>query len=259
MKIAVFIDGENISANYMDKLFLVLEKRGQVTHKKVFGDFSIIDAKAWRSVSLAHNLELIHNYTTGFKANFNDFMLSAHAMEFIATKSPECICIASNDKDFSALCIRARQLGIFVIVCALNEGLKEFCDEFYNLAESKKESKEIKEKDKQKPKVKETIQTKHGKISLLQSLKSSVKSLFSPPSNSTKTTKAQVEAFIIEHLQNNPSKNGIGALKVLISQTYKDFEMPGKFSVFLKNFKKLELIGDNSRVRIKPECKKDAV
>ena len=143
-KIAVFIDFENISlsaANHFGEfdlglLLKAIQKRGRVTIKRAYGDWSRL--VRYRDALRENAVELVqlysYNYQQGGK-NRADIRLVIDVMESLFTLDYiDTLVIASGDSDFSPLMSKAREYGKYTIGLGVQASTSDLlikaCDEF---------------------------------------------------------------------------------------------------------------------------------
>jgi len=112
-RIAVLIDGENISHRYFERILQQLRGIGDLVVVRIYGDWSRQSMAGWQSVAQSHPINPVHQFQR--RKNTIDFHLAMDAVD-IFHKQPEInhFCIISSDSDFSALCLWLRDKGKFV-------------------------------------------------------------------------------------------------------------------------------------------------
>ncbi|MES2845123.1 MAG: NYN domain-containing protein [Pseudomonadota bacterium] len=127
-RVAVFVDGENISADHADTIRVRAERHGQVDVLRVYGNAASM--VRWHD---APGYRLLHS---GTGKNATDILLVVDAMELALSGEFSTVVIASSDKDFLHLVLRLREKGLTVI--GIGEGkapplLRAGCAEFQQL------------------------------------------------------------------------------------------------------------------------------
>ena len=115
LKIAVLIDGENVSARYADYMFQKIAGYGDVLVKKVYVSPSL---NGWRGdIVFKHAIETVVRPAYVHGKNVLDIALVLDAMDLMHVKKEliNCLCIVSNDSDFALLAMRLREDDIKVI------------------------------------------------------------------------------------------------------------------------------------------------
>ena len=121
-KIALFVDCENISSKWAEKIFESLLEIGDICIKKAYGDWRSDLIKPWHEILSLYSMEPIHvvsgnhnkNTSSGGK-NSCDIKLSIDVMNCIYDGIVDCIVIASSDSDFVPLAQEIRKKGIQAI------------------------------------------------------------------------------------------------------------------------------------------------
>lgn len=114
-KIAVLIDGDNISSKYAEIIFNELNKNyGECIYRRIYGDWS--KCTGWLPEELIkYGITPIHQigYTTG--KNSTDIAMVIDAMDILYQDKINSFCIVSSDSDFTKLILRLRESDKFVI------------------------------------------------------------------------------------------------------------------------------------------------
>lgn len=155
-RIALLIDADNVSAKYIDPILDELSKHGNVTYKRIYGDWTSRQNSSWKEELLSSSITPIQqfSYTTG--KNATDSALIIDAMDILYTNTVEGFCIVSSDSDFTKLASRIRESGLTVIGMGEQKtpmAFRKACDIFTRLEllqgeESGKEEAEVRDVDK---------------------------------------------------------------------------------------------------------------
>lgn len=115
-KIALLIDGDNVSAFKFDELSEQLSRRGDLKIKRVYGDFSSPAMNSWKERSVRSKLSPVQQFQKK-NGNATDMRLIIDAMDILYT-CPEIdmFCIASSDADYCSLVVRLQEACKHVIV-----------------------------------------------------------------------------------------------------------------------------------------------
>jgi hypothetical protein len=105
--VAVFVDGENISAKYASEIMRIAKRYGPVTVRRVYGNAVLLPR--WAE---APGFRLMHS---GTGKNAADMLLAIEALELAITEGVATVIIASSDQDFIHLVTRLRERGGAVI------------------------------------------------------------------------------------------------------------------------------------------------
>jgi hypothetical protein len=113
--IAMLIDGDNAQTEHVAGILQLLGKIGDVSIRRVYGDFSQQALKRWHDASLRNNLTLAHHFNNTVNKNSTDSNLMIDAMDLLYEGNLSGFCIVSSDSDYTRLALRIRQSGRFVI------------------------------------------------------------------------------------------------------------------------------------------------
>jgi uncharacterized LabA/DUF88 family protein len=113
--IAMLIDGDNAQTEHVSGIIQMLSKIGDVSIRRVYGDFSQNSLKRWHDASLRNNLALAHHFNNTVNKNSTDSNLMIDAMDLLYEGNLAGFCIVSSDSDYTRLALRIRQSGRFVI------------------------------------------------------------------------------------------------------------------------------------------------
>ena len=108
-KVALLIDAENISHNYIETILHEAEKAGDIAIKNAYGDFSKTTLSHYREKVLEFSIETIHRYSYAKGKNSSDSLLIIDAMDILYSGKVDIFCIASSDSDFTGLAMRLRK------------------------------------------------------------------------------------------------------------------------------------------------------
>ncbi|MEG0830050.1 MAG: NYN domain-containing protein [Anaerovoracaceae bacterium] len=114
-RFALLIDADNVSAKYINPILDELSKYGNVTYKRIYGDWTSRQNVSWKEELLRSSITPIQqfSYTTG--KNATDSALIIDAMDILYTSRVDGFCIVSSDSDFTKLASRIRESGLTVI------------------------------------------------------------------------------------------------------------------------------------------------
>ncbi len=116
MKIALLIDADNISAKYIKTIFDELAKKGTVTYRRVYADWSSTRTGEWQKVLVEHSLTAIQQFPFTKGKNATDSAMIIDAMDILYRNDYlDAFCIATSDSDFTSIANKLREAGKFVI------------------------------------------------------------------------------------------------------------------------------------------------
>ena len=153
-KVAVFIDAENISARFADKLLAEAANYGDVIIRRVFADWSSVNVQAWKDVVSRHSLLAEQQFSAVKGKNSGDISLIINAMIVLFERDIDVFCLASSDSDFTRLVQVLREREKTVIGLGLKQTAQAFVNAFsefiYLDSEANKDIKPTLEKKKDK-------------------------------------------------------------------------------------------------------------
>ena len=135
-KIALFIDADNVSSRFGKLLMNNLEKRGEVTVRRIYGNWEKPALRKWDDCILRYGLRTVHQIDFSTGKNATDMTLTIDAMDVLYKQQATTFAIVSNDSDFTPLAVRLREYGIYVIGIGRKDSsvsFKNACSEFISL------------------------------------------------------------------------------------------------------------------------------
>ena len=218
---ALLIDAENVSAKYIKPILDELSKYGNVTYKRIYGDWTKSRSASWKEVLLQNSITPIQQFSYTYGKNATDSAMIIDAMDMLYTNDLEGFCLVSSDSDFTKLASRLRESGRTVIGMGESKTPTPFrkaCDIFTEL--------EL----------------------LLDDIKDGKKN---------EVTKGQIEEAVIKIItenQNNDKETGLGEVGSRLVKLYPDFDVRrygySLLSKFLETFPKLKLKQDGTQVTV---------
>lgn len=112
---------------------------------RLYADFTRPNnQKAWEQVCTTQSVDAQQVFSSG-RPQAVDLRMTCDGVEHVVEHGPCTLCIASGDRDFSHLILKARERNCKVIVYATNEHvskrLQTCCDEFIHMYDAKTEAK----------------------------------------------------------------------------------------------------------------------
>lgn len=132
-RIAVLIDAENTSVNYIDVALQELKQYGDIAVQRMYGDFTNKSMKEWAKKGLELAILPIHQARYTSTKNASDIMLVIDAMDILFQGTADIFCIVTSDSDFTRLASRLREGGKKVIGMGKSNASKAFitaCNEY---------------------------------------------------------------------------------------------------------------------------------
>lgn len=218
---ALLIDADNVSAKYIKPILDELSKYGNVTYKRIYGDWTKTQSASWKEVLLQNSITPIQQFSYTYGKNATDSAMIIDAMDMLYTNELEGFCLVSSDSDFTKLASRLRESGTTVIGMGESKtpaSFRKACDIFTEL--------EL----------------------LLDDIKDGKKN---------SVTKSQIEEAVIKIIienQNNDKETGLGEVGSRLVKLYPDFDVRrygySLLSKFLETFPKLKLKQDGTQVNV---------
>lgn len=159
-KLAMLIDGDNAQATLLSKMLVEAAKYGQITLRRIYGDWTTNSMKSWKETLNFHAFQPIQQFRYTIGKNATDSAMIIDAMDILHSGVVDGFCLVSSDSDYTRLATRIRETGIFVMGIGEKKTPKPFvnaCDVFVyteNLVPRKKTTKtrNAKKATKEKPK-----------------------------------------------------------------------------------------------------------
>lgn len=106
-RVALLVDGENVSSTHAGRLILASQQLGALTIKRVYGNATQING--WGTTP---GLKVVHS---GAGKNAADILLAVEAVQLFYQGQADTFVIASSDGDFSHVATLLREQGCTVI------------------------------------------------------------------------------------------------------------------------------------------------
>ena len=129
-RVAVFIDAENISAKYADRLLQEAANYGDVIVRRVFADWSSSNVVAWKEVVNKHSLIAEQQFSAVKGKNSSDISLIINVLVVLFEKDIDVFCLASSDSDFTRLVQELREREKSVVGLGLKQTSQSFVNAF---------------------------------------------------------------------------------------------------------------------------------
>jgi uncharacterized LabA/DUF88 family protein len=133
IKLAVLIDGDNITSTHVKEMMEEIAKYGNPTIKRIYADWTKPILSRWKSILLENAITPIqqYSYTTG--KNATDSAMIIDAMDILYSEKVNGFCLVSSDSDFTRLATRLREAGMKVYGIGEKKTPEPFivaCDKF---------------------------------------------------------------------------------------------------------------------------------
>lgn len=237
-KYALLIDADNVSAKYIKPILDELSKYGNVTYKRIYGDWTSTYSSSWKEELLHNSITPIQQFSYTHGKNATDSAMIIDAMDMLYTSELEGFCLVSSDSDFTKLASRLRESGKTVIGMGEDKTPAPFrkaCD-IFTVLELLLEDNTIEKEEKC------TVHTT-GKESRKDS--------------TDVVSKSQIEEAVVKIItenQNDDKETGLGEVGSRLVKLYPDFDVRrygySLLSKFLETFPKLNLMQDGTQVTV---------
>ena len=131
--LAMLIDGDNAQATLLAKMIVEAAKHGQVTIRRIYGDWTTNNMKSWKETLNFHAFQPIQQFRYTVGKNATDSAMIIDAMDILHSGTVDGFCLISSDSDYTRLATRIRETGIFVMGIGEKKTPKPFvnaCDVF---------------------------------------------------------------------------------------------------------------------------------
>jgi uncharacterized LabA/DUF88 family protein len=112
--IALLIDSENISAEYIGLIIDEANKNGKINYRRVYGDWTTDQLRPWKTKCIEYGLTPVQQYSYTARKNASDFTLIIDAMDILYGGKVDSFCIVSSDSDFTKLVTRLKEDNMLV-------------------------------------------------------------------------------------------------------------------------------------------------
>jgi len=114
-KMAVLIDGDNAQPSLIDKILTECAKFGNITIRRVYGDWTTPQMKGWKEALNTHAVQPIQQFRYTVGKNATDSAMIIDAMDILHSNLVDAFCLVSSDSDYTRLATRIREEGFFVM------------------------------------------------------------------------------------------------------------------------------------------------
>jgi hypothetical protein len=133
-KLALLIDGDNVSATYMPLIMREAEKLGGVAIRRIYGQFASGKMKSWEKHVAEFSLTRVNVSPLTRGKNATDMKLVIEAMDMLHGRQLDVVCIASSDGDFTPIAERMRMNAVAIYGFGAKKapaGYKKVFDHFF--------------------------------------------------------------------------------------------------------------------------------
>lgn len=220
---ALLIDADNISAKYIKPILTELSKYGNITYKRIYGDWTSTQQSKWKDELLTNSITPIQQFSYTQGKNATDSAMIIDAMDILYTNDVDGFCIVSSDSDFTRLVSRLRESGKLVIGMGENktpEPFRKACDKFTILENL----------------VNEPVPGEEEELEETEELHSGFRE---------ERIEDEIIKMIIENQDNN-KQTGLGEVGSRLVSLYPDFDVRSygynMLSRFLEDFTRIQLV-----------------
>lgn len=142
-KIAVLIGSENSFPSDIDNVIRIASEYGKITIMRAYADWTGVNSVQWKSKFEQFRIKAIHQPHYAAGKNSSGIAILIDAMDLLHEQKADAIAIVSSDSDFTALAIRLRESGIYVIGFGKSNtapAFRQACNEFHLLGQPSKNS-----------------------------------------------------------------------------------------------------------------------
>lgn len=239
-RFALLIDADNVSAKYIQPILDELSKYGNVTYKRIYGDWTKTNNASWKEELLQNSITPIQQFSYTHGKNATDSAMIIDAMDMLYTSELEGFCLVSSDSDFTRLASRLRESGKTVIGMGEDKTplpFRKACDIFTELELLLEDSTMGKDEREEKS----SVHHAHGK----------------EQKKSNAVSKEQIEEAVVKIItenQNDDRETGLGEVGSRLVKLYPDFDVRrygySLLSKFLETLPKLKLIQEGTKVSV---------
>ena len=239
-RFALLIDADNVSAKYIKPILDELSKYGNVTYKRIYGDWTRPNSAGWKEELLQNSITPIQQFSYTYGKNATDSAMIIDAMDMLYASELEGFCLVSSDSDFTRLASRLRESGKRVI--GMGEAktplpFRKACEIFTEL-ELLLEDNMMGVSEREEKTVFHTVSGKESKKMI-------------------SATKEQVEEAVVKIIaenKNNDRETGLGEVGSRLVKLYPDFDVRrygySLLSKFLETLPRLMLIQEGTKVSV---------
>lgn len=132
-KIAVLIDGDNISTKYAELIKDEADKYGDITVFRLYGSLNSPNLKQWYPVMPKYGITPVLQLSYANNKSIADQALTIDAMDMLYTRQVDIFFLCTSDSDFTKLAYRIKESGKTIIGMGEKktpESLAQACNEF---------------------------------------------------------------------------------------------------------------------------------
>lgn len=212
INIAILIDADNISSQYIKVIIDEATKDGIITYKRIYGDWTKPNLASWKDVLLEYSINPIQQYAYTTGKNATDSAMIIDAMDILYTGNVDGFCLVSSDSDFTRLAARLKEAGKIVIGMGKQQTPKPFvsaCSKFkyLDIILTEEQSEEID--------AKKNVQAETSAMTTKETLNSSIKTIIDENSDSDGWTLASTIGTLLQKQYTDFDSRNYGFKKMI--------------------------------------------
>ena len=249
-RFALLIDADNVSAKYIKPILDELSKYGNVTYKRIYGDWTKSNSASWKEELLQNSITPIQQFSYTQGKNSTDSAMIIDAMDILYTREIDGFVIVSSDSDFTKLAMRLRESGKYVVGMGESKTPSPFvkaCDRFKTLDILMGSVEEI-------PKKGRNVGKSYYKRENNNIAEQSIEKEKNEADISPITDLREIKTAIFSLLKENSDESGwmfLGELGNMVLKLYPDFDCRNygyaKLSNLLESFRDVEIRRENAK------------
>lgn len=212
INIAILIDADNISSQYIKVIIDEATKDGIITYKRIYGDWTKPNLASWKDVLLEYSINPIQQYAYTTGKNATDSAMIIDAMDILYTGNVDGFCLVSSDSDFTRLAARLKEAGKIVIGMGKQQTPKPFvsaCSKFkyLDIILTEEQSEEIE--------AKKNVQAETSAMTTKETLNNSIKTIIDENSDSDGWTLASTIGTLLQKQYTDFDSRNYGFKKMI--------------------------------------------
>lgn len=247
-KYALLIDAENVSSKYIEIVTKEAQTLGNVTIRRIYGDWTASSKNSWKDSLLENSLSPIQQYSYTVGKNSSDSAMIIDAMDILYANNVDGFIIVSSDSDFTRLAMRLRESGKRVVGMGESKTPTPFvraCEQFKTLDVLYKNHHSEQKNNYPERIRKQNIKCVTPEKALLKDIQ--------PKDAEPITNLRAIKATVISLLEENSDEDGwmyLSELGNMIQKMYSDFDCRNygfpKFGKLIESFPELQTRKDDS-------------
>lgn len=212
INIAILIDADNISSQYIKVIIDEATKDGIITYKRIYGDWTKPNLASWKDVLLEYSINPIQQYAYTTGKNATDSAMIIDAMDILYTGNVDGFCLVSSDSDFTRLAARLKEAGKIVIGMGKQQSPKPFvsaCSKFKYLDII------LTEEQSEKIEAKKNVQAETSAMTTKETLNNSIKTIIDENSDSDGWTLASTIGTLLQKQYTDFDSRNYGFKKMI--------------------------------------------